>query len=56
MRSFIRINNIPSLVKVNSLQIYRLSRNTNSKFTDLTSKEKNTNLYKENEVDTVEDW
>ncbi len=49
MRSFIRINNIPSLVKVNSLQIYRLSRNTNSKFTDLTSKEKNTNLYKENE-------
>ena len=49
MKGFIRINEISNKVKINSLSSYNLRKDDNTKYTPITSKQKNINLYKENE-------
>ncbi len=50
MKKFIRINEIPGTVTINRLSPYAKERKDNSRYTEVTAKEKNQNLYKESEM------
>ena len=50
MKKFIRINEIPGTLTINRLSHFEKERKDNSRYTEVTAKEKNQNLYKESEL------